>query len=343
MTVIKSSPTPCPCPSDGVAVGSGTTTHVDFLDGHPAEHGEYEIDIDEYGIGRGNETEEQELRDLLGIPDPGTGTGTDSIPLLFKLGSGIRVAPSDQDHPYWKGFRLDCGCLRYTCDGSTLADGETLPCALDRMVDQDGNIDTNPDQLQILPILKLKEDFLGGDGTIMDGAFETMFELAETEDSGSFSNYVDDYGVIYSATWRKLGDATLEITTIIKDPRVPGQPDAGRVLRTPNGLRVFRTGVISTIFERVRKCSDTSFIVEKTSTQEVAEFQSTFGCGDDKGDPFSRHLSHSIHDEIEMIIGTETVLSDPEEKEFVWDPQVILGSDGSISFSLPAPNGYPPA
>jgi hypothetical protein len=341
MTIIKSSQTPCPCPSDGVAIGDGSVTHIDYLDGHPAEHGEYAVEIEDYGVGRGNATEEQELRDLLGIPDPGTDA---PVSLLFKMGSGIRVAPASEEYPYWKGYRLDCGCLRYTCDGgSTTADGEVLPCGVDRLVDADGNIDTSPDQIQVLPIMKLNETFPGGDGTIMDGAFDTMFELAETSDSGSFANYVDEYGMVYSASWRKLGEDTLEISTIIKDPRVPGQADAGRVLRTPNGLRVFRTGVITTIFERVRRCNDTSFMVEKTASQEVAEFQATFGCGDEKGDPFSRHLSHSIHDEIEMIVGSETILSDPEGTEFVWEPQVIVGSDGSVSFSLPAPSGYPDA
>jgi hypothetical protein len=337
MTIIKSSQNPCPCPPDGVAIGTGGPTHIDFLDGHPAEYGEYDVDIDTYGIGRGSPTDEQELRDLLGIPDPGTDA---PIALLFKLGSGIRVAPSDSEHPNWKGYRLDCGCLKYSCDGSTSGEGSLIPCALDRFVDERGNLDLNPDQVQMLPKMKLLETFPGGDGTIMDGSLATMFELAEVEDSGSFSNFVDEYGVIYSATWKKVGDDALEISTVIKDPRVPGKPDAGRVLRTANGLRVFRTGIITTIFERVRLCADTTIIVEKSSRQEAAEFQTTFGCGEEKGDPFTRHLSHSVHESIEMIIGTEVVVSDPEDKEFVWSPQVITGSDGSVSFSLPAPGGY---
>ncbi len=337
MTIIKSSATPCPCPPGGIPIGSGDTTHVDYLDGHAAEYGEYDVDISDYGIGRGSPTDEAELRDLLGIPDPGTDV---PISLVFKLGSGIRVSPSSAEHPYWKGYRLDCGCLKYDCGGSTASDGSLIPCSISRYVDDRGNLDLNPDQVQMLPKMKLLETFPGGDGTIMDGSLDTMFELAESEGSGSFDNFVDEYGVVYSARWQSAGPDTLEITTIIKDPRVPGKPDAGRVLRTANGLRVFRTGVITTIFERVRKCEDTSIVVEKTSTQEIGEFQCTFGCGDEKGDPFTRHMSHSISDSIEMIIGTETVVSDPEEKEFVWDPQVILGSDGSVSFSLPSPNGY---
>ena len=335
MTIIKSSLTPCPCPTDGVSIGSGTVTHIDYLDGHPAEHGAYDVDIDDFGVGRGSATEEEELRDLLGLPSRGTG---DPISLLFKMGSGIRVAPSDSEHPYWKGYRLDCGCLKYSCD-ETSADGEMIPCATSRLIDHNGNIDTSPDKVEMISRMVLKETYPGGDGTIMDGSVPTMFDVAESGESGSFDNFVDDYGVIYSAIWQKFGD-TLQITTIIKDPRVPGQPDAGRVLRTPNGLRVFRTGVITTIFEKVRICNDTTLTLEKTSSQEVAEFQSSFGCGDTTGDPFSNHMSHSISDAIEMIIGTETVLSDPAETEFVWDPQVIVGSDGSVSFSLPAANGY---
>lgn len=346
MTIIKSSLKPCPCPETGVTIGTGSTTHIDYLDGHPAEYGTYDTgDIETFGIDRGNPTEDEELRDLLGIPSLETNITSD---LLFKLGSGIRVAPSNFFYLDWKGHRLDCGCLTYSCDGSTggsevtSEEGSTIACSILNYTGNDGKIDTNPDRVELISRMKLNDIFPGGDGTIMDNGLISMFELAEVNDFGEFNNYVDEYGVIYSTTWKKLDQSTLEVATTIKDPKVPGQEPVGRVVKTKNGLRVFRIGVITTIFERIKFCNDTVTVVEKTSTQQVAEFQATFGCGDEQDNPFTRLASNSISDSIEMIIGTETVVSDPEDKEFIWEPQVITSSDGSISFSLPAPNGYQP-
>lgn len=346
MTIIKSSLSPCPCPDSGVSIGSGATTHIDYLDGHPAEHGSFStIDIDDFGIGRGNPTEEEELRDLLGIPSLETSITSD---LLFKLGSGVRVPPSNFFNLDWKGHRLDCGCLTYSCDGSTggteltASQGSEISCSIINYTTSNGSIDTNPDHVELVSRMKLNETFLGGDGTIMDGKLISMFELAEVNDFGEFNNYVDDYGAIYSTTWKKIDESMIEVATIIKDPRIPGKESTGRVVKTKNGLRVFRTGIITTIFERIKFCNDTVVIVEKTSTQQIAEFQTTFGCGDEHGNPFTRLASNSISDSIEMIIGTETILLDPEEKEFIWDPQVITSSDGSVAFSLPAPNAYNP-
>lgn len=344
MTIIKSSLSPCSCPDSGVAIGSGTTTHIDYLDGNPAEYGTFStIDIDDFGIGRGNPTEEQELRDLLGIPTVETGITSD---LLFKLGSGVRVSPSNFSYLDWKGYRLDCGCLTYSCDGSTggteitANQGSEIACSIINYTMSNGSIDTNPDRVEMMSRVKFNETFPVGDGTIMNNDLISMFELAEIDDFGEFNNYVDDYGIIYSSTWKKIDNNTLEISTVIKDPKVPGQAETGRVAKTANGLRVFRTGIITTIFERIKFCNDTVTVVEKTSNQQVAEFQATFGCGDEHDNPFSRLASNSISDSIEMIIGTETVVSDPEDKEFIWEPQVIISSDGSVSFSLPAPNGY---
>lgn len=344
MTIIKSSLSPCSCPDSGVAIGSGAATHIDYLDGHPAEYGPFStIDIDDFGIGRGNPTEEQELRDLLGIPSVETNITSD---LLFKLGSGVRVPPSDFFNLDWKGYRLDCGCLTYSCDGSTggteitAQQGSEISCSIINYTTANGSIDTNPDHVELISRMKLNDIFLGGDGTIMNNDLISMFELAEVDDIGEFNNYVDDYGIIYSSTWKKIDDSTFEISTVIKDPKIPGQEPTGRVVKTKNGLRVFRTGVITTVFERIKFCNDTVTVVQKTSNQQIAEFQTTFGCGDDHGNPFIRLASNSISDSIEMIIGTETVVSDPEDKEFIWEPQVITSSDGSVSFSLPSPNGY---
>lgn len=109
-----------------------TLTGVDYIDGYPAEFGQFTVDIGDYDFLRGGQegygfstygtstygAEEgdqvnTELAAGLGIPF----STTDTIKqLLFRLGSGIRLPSTDQEYRYYDPLRLDCGCSQYECE-----------------------------------------------------------------------------------------------------------------------------------------------------------------------------------------------------------------------------------
>lgn len=347
MTQIKSSLQPCPCPDDHIVVGNAATAYIDYVDGYPAEWGDYTADLTDLGVDRNiNPTDDVDLRDLLGIP--GLGTEGDTPALLFKLGSGIRVMPGDREYAHWQGYRLDCGCLKYICEGDTDVEGTGEPgslidCSVSLFLDEGGEFDWNCDQVEMIPVMVLPEEVGVGSGEVLDGSSDLFSVIQDTEE-GSFTNYVDDHGVIYSAAWKSSADGdTIDITHITMDPRVPGEDPTGRIVKVGRGLRVFRRGVVTIVREVVRFCNDMVVVIKRGHKQMIEEFQTTFGCGDETSAPFDNFLNHGVTDEIEMIIGTTTVLSDPEEETFTWEPQVVVDtSAGETAFQLPAANGFGP-
>lgn len=342
----------CPCPSDGFAPNPSDIVAIDFINGYPAEYGEFTMSISEFGIDKGD-SEDDLVRDLLGLPDAGGGSdGT--VTLRFKCGSGILVERTDPDYHIWKAYRLDCSCLVYNCEGTDPGSSAAeLPCPVDQFIEEDGEFDFNCDKLITIPYLKLDEKFGVGDGTRLDGSIPNLMFFDPTIEhslttyngippNGKFSNYVDPYGVIYSAQWLISG-ATIDITTIIKDPRIPGEAsESGRIERVGNSVRVIKHGLISTIRQIIRRDDDGYTILYQNAKQEEGDFQATFGCGDEySGDPFYYHVDTSVLDQVEFDGGSEFV-QDPEDstEEFDWWPQVTLDENGNIESFQFFDSGY---
>lgn len=332
----------CFCPEGGYQPASDVTW-VDYIDGYPAEYNEYSIHIDSFGIDTGNPTDDAALRELLNIPD--SGVGTDGyINLKYRLGSGIRVSLNNNEIPFWKGFRLDCGCLKYECGIEETTIVDSLPCPVNNFVNDNNEFDFNPDQLTVIPRVILREYFGINDGTVLDGSIPNlMFCDSSIQNTpsiyngiplvGSFSNYVDPYGIVYSAYWHIYGD-NIDITFTTCDPRIPGEPESGRVERVGNKIRVIKTGIITTTRQLLRVVTDGYVIVGQGTTQVVGEFQANFGCGDEYGDPFHYHLNNYVTDVVELIStgGSEDVVllrSPPEPAEFIWWPSLVDNSSGT--------------
>ena len=325
---------PCDCPADGYQLGSDVAA-VDIIDGNPAEYGVFTANIADFGFDRDDTAESADLRTLLGLPDPAVDSNGD-VALYYKYGSGIKVGQTDAHYDIWKPYRYDCGCNVYTCAEEnteiTSTAVETIPCFLNRFIDEDGELDFNCDQVTMIPVMVLNETVGVGDGTRMDGDITNMLSIESTgiPASGSFKNYVDSYGIIHSARWAITGDV-LDITFTTKDPRIPGLPEQGRIVRNGKGVRVFKTGIITVMRQLLRVVDGGYVILGQGVAQSEGEFQTTFGCGDVSDDPFIYHYNNNVLEQLEFIIGT-TVVQDPEDStaEFEWWPTVLTGTNSGF-------------
>lgn len=114
----------CPCenPSSSFLAGTigPTNPGEDFIDGYPAEYGQYAVNVATFGYDR-----DFDLNLLLGLPF-GDGTGSYPVPstLLFRMGSGIRVTSQPQSS-FYAPYRLDCGCQIFECQHGTGTGGTT--------------------------------------------------------------------------------------------------------------------------------------------------------------------------------------------------------------------------
>lgn len=346
----KSSRPTCECPPTGYSTGTNIVA-VDIIDGNPAEFGFFTASIDDFGIDRDNTSESADLRAILGLPAP-TVDSAGNIDLLYRYGSGIKVEPSDHNYPIWKAFRYDCGCTYYDCAATDVTgnDALPLPCFVDRYIDDEGELDFSNDKITIIPTLSLDETITVGSGLRFDGGIPNHLTIDSTASSiptyagiplnGSFKNYVDPYGIVHSARWLISNDI-LDITYTTKDPRIPGEPEIGRVFRDGNRVRVYRTGLVTVTRQLLRVTNGGYVIIGEGTNQTVAEFQATFGCGDDYShNPLLYKFNNNILDQVEFESGT--ILSqDPEPSaEYQWWPSVTSGT--ANSFSLPDTGRYGP-
>lgn len=343
---------PCDCPPDGYTSGSDVAA-VDFINGNPAEWGTYTAAVEDFGIDRDDTSESADLRDLLGLPDNGADS-SGNVTLTFKCGSGIKVDPTDNNYGIWKAHRLDCGCGAYSCETGT--EGlSSISCTLDSFRDDQGELDFNCDKVTMIPIMVLRETYGVGNGTRLDGSIPNLMFLDSAisnavsvydgiPTTGSFTNYIDTYGIIYSASWTISGD-TIDITFTTKDPRIPGEPEQGRVVKIGNSVRVFKTGYVTTIRQKIRVIDGGYVIIGQGEKVEVKEFQTTFGCSDIiPSDPFVFHVDTNVLEQVEMIItdvstsgGGDAVVVDPENssEEFTWYPVLLPeGTNPTTGFRL---------
>jgi hypothetical protein len=134
-----------------------TGEFIDFAEGYACESGTYAYEGED--VGRGGLFDE--IFQALGMPYD---SSTDPNILLFLLGDGILSE---------SGLRLDCGCAIVNCDGT---DSSETICALSHFIDQDGELDWNPDHIDILSRMKLEETH-GIRSMCLDGSIGSLLEL----------------------------------------------------------------------------------------------------------------------------------------------------------------------
>lgn len=145
------------------AAGTDTGGYIDFCDGYPAESGYF--DYDDLDLGRAGLYQDLfEALDIPGISFAGTG-GTNSIELLFYLGSGIKDGSL--------GVRLDCGCQVAADAGTT---DQRLGCATDLYLTQNDDYDFDGDHIIMLRNLA-PEDQLDAGPYLLDGSIPSLMEL----------------------------------------------------------------------------------------------------------------------------------------------------------------------
>lgn len=357
--IFESANRTCPCPSgsnaytgesldnvdarnrtSGATVFDLTSANItlgaDYIDGYPADFGQYTVDLSDYDFPRatlggygisiygvslygaavGGGTDIDDLAIAMGIP-------LDADPIVrrtFKIGSGIRVSPSESIYHLYKPYRLDCGCSMYDCEPSVTGSSnssasDTTPSALTVVrctqsffENNDGSYDWNHDRVEANLTLGLNDAY-GAKSIMMDGTIPNMMSFDPVQ--GIVSNpidgipsegrfqFIDDYGVIYIGMFETFNDR-IDYTLQVKDPRVPGSLiQTGEVIN----WKVFRDGVISSERQIIQSMEDGFTVVAEGYEQRVARFQTTFGCGDDTyNDPFEYHLDHDITDDVSLIV-----------------------------------------
>lgn len=324
---------------------------IDYIDGYPSESGEYTVTIAEYGYNREDDPDPQALRDILGLPDDGAASdGT--VTLLYKLGSGIRVPAGHSQFQIWKGHRLDCECLRLVCDdgsGTAPSVTSTMSCIADLFL-EGGVYDPRPDKISITSKTILSENFCVGEGIRLDGQIPNLmtFNTEQADDprfdgiplEGSFTNFIDAYGIIHAAMW-KIVDDQVDITFMTQDPRIPGVSSGdGHVAKVDRSLVVFKNGITTITRQIIKSTTSGLVILGQGHVQEEGQFQATFPCDTQPSDPFLYHIGCGVTDQVEFVNGT-VIEQDPEDptEEFVWWPTVIDGS--SPGFTLYGPDLHP--
>lgn len=139
--------------------------------------------------------------------------------------------------------------------------------------------------------------------------------------------YHDEYGVIYEVSWETTRSG-LDVTTVTKDPRVPGQEASGYVV----GHALFRRGTVTVDRDVIAADGDGYVIVASGGSQTVETFQSSFPCGPAAVDPFCYHLNNAITDDIDMPAACGPRWTDPEDDDddvVSWGE--VAATDGEVS------------
>jgi P2-related tail formation protein len=184
-------------------------------------------------------------------------------------------------------------------------------CPLDFFQLKNGQYDWNCDRVILQPNMILNEEY-GAKSCLMDGSIPNMMSFSDDKmvfktiltafekvfpEEGMYQ-FIDDYGLIHLGLFETFDDR-LDITTQIRDPRVPGASPTGEV----KNFRTFRDGVITTDRQIVQVADFGFIILAEGGGQEPKRFQTTFGCGDEKfEDPFAFHLDANIVDDISLIV-----------------------------------------
>jgi hypothetical protein len=315
----------------------------DFAEGYPASTGQY-------GYLRNSTTyfpsmisqNRDSLASQLGIP---FSHSKSTVVLLFKLSSEVRVATTDPQYNYYKGYRLDCGCSRAECDSGgtgTEAPGSLLSCGAEQFLNQYGELE--PDQVSIDARLTPVDRF--GMGTIqMDRPNGTLFDLRQLggqvdengvagpdafPEQGSFS-YQDEWGQIYEVEWKSIpanpdGYQLLDLVTVIKDPRVWGR--SAQLGGMNRDKRIERVGIITTTRQIFRKINGGYSLMAQGSQQVVGPFVTTARCGKMFTNPFLHDVNNRVASSISVQVESGPAFTTPGVTGSSWgDPDSPAGSD----------------
>lgn len=124
--------------------------------------------------------------------------------------------------------------------------------------------------------------------------------------SGSFV-YQDAYDIIYRTSWETTRSG-LDITTIIQDPRVPGQIQQAR----RDGRTLFQRGLVTIDRQILVDTDDGYMILSSGGSQEVEFFQTSFPCGPKPIDPFCYHLDNLFSETIAGVVTCGPRWTDPD-------------------------------
>ena len=207
----------------------------------------------------------------------------------FLSGSMEFVRTDDVDFRFYIPYRLDCKCLNDFCSEEDLDED----CRL-----QDG------DQLDMQLTVALSET-MSLCTRLSNGELNNLFCINEfnecTVPPNSSVEYQDEYGIIYEIEWN-LSEDTLDITVTKKDPRIPGEEPDGYVETVPEGIKIFRKGVVTVVRRIIKYVGDTSYVDAEGSEVTVGYFQTNKVCNDSFDDPFIYGINCAIHDSVELLV-----------------------------------------
>lgn len=143
---------------------------------------------------------------------------------------------------------------------------------------------------------------------------------------GAFT-YQDDYGQLYTCTWEKPDQSTVDYTSVVDQPYVWGEEPAVRVVA---GVK-YRRGIRTITRQIIRLDGVGGYeVVMEGGSQAVAWVRVSFACGDRPIDPFLYHLDQSMSDDVEAVVEDGPHLAYPGESGAYGSWAAVAG-DGSMS------------
>ena len=282
-----------------------------------------------------------ELRTGLGVPD-----NIDDSVMYFTLSSQIMIDQSDYQYQYYKGYRLDCGCLNNHCDGRLYA------CTPADFIAEYG--DAGPDGLEVESRIAIV-DIIGAGSITLDGTISSLLTLRQSYQNGvwvvdengtigptafpskgSFS-YKDEYDIVYEINWDTIPDrrnkalSYIDFLTIIKDPRIWGKTDRKRKYI---GRELHYEGTISTTRLVFTKTPDRIWLSAEGAEQVVGQFQVSYLCNSPYTDPSVYKLDNSITEQPEGVVksGPAWASAEGDTSSSIWaDPTGTIGAMTWIS------------
>lgn len=354
-SIFRSANQNCGCDNPSISFtppGATLTQGADFIDGYPAEINRYIFDPADSDYERGLSSD-VDLHLILGLPESGVSGGSYPTPadLLFKLGSGIKLEPSEPQYKFYKPHRLDCGCQIFSCSDGT--GSSSVPhvnrCLIPDFFDNNGAFDPNTDPLEIDEKMILEESIHPRALALECYPFTAAFGDEEIPNLISFDPlklvpggsppsgkffFIDPYGVIHDGSFETYGNR-IDITVTTKDPRVWGEAPTGYV----KDGRVYRKGTITTCRQIVEVVDKVAHIIASGCEQKIDFFQSTFQCGDQRpADPFAYHCDNAVYDGLEIDLkcgpGWPEALGGSFTIFTVW-PNLVEDSFGIVHIQTP--------
>lgn len=139
--------------------------------------------------------------------------------------------------------------------------------------------------------------------------------------------YKDQYDQLYRTTWSTVGDV-IDLTTIIQQPYVWGEPPAGRI----ENHVLFRRGIITVTRQVIRPFPGGYEIVAEGTSSYIDFIQMNFPCQVGPTDQFKYHLNHGMTDSCETLMTDGPRWADPDssdDDDIIWSE--LDGSGAAIT------------